>query len=151
MKTTCFPSSPMSHIPTKPPHPQKLHLLRVRKLGCGSNVSNICMEDTEDTGVPIWVTFLWILFIFMGQNHYIGMCARVYRVLSTSHIICSIVESNDFVPVYTIVDKRYATSFVVCEIVIFSLEFLTEDLGEKVVFKSSKKILMTFQRHITRT
>ena len=76
---------------------------------------NIGMEYTNDSGIPVWVPFLFVFAVLAGQNHDIGMCARVHGILSTSHIICSIVDSKHFVPVYTIVDKRDGTSFLVCK------------------------------------
>jgi hypothetical protein len=105
-------------------------------------VSNIGMEDANDTGIPIWVTLLFVFAVLLGQNHNVGMCARVHGVLSASHIICSIVDSKNFVPVYTIVDEGDATSFLVRKIVVFSVGFLTKNLREKVVFKTGKKILV---------
>jgi hypothetical protein len=45
------------------------------------------------------------------------------------------------VPVYAIVDERDATSFFICKIVLFSVEFLTKNLCKNVVFKTGKKIL----------
>jgi hypothetical protein len=70
------------------------------------------------------------------------MCARVHRVLSTSHIVCSVVDSKNLVLVYTIVNEGDGASFVVCELVVFSIEFLANDLSEKVIFKPGKKILI---------
>jgi Na+/proline symporter len=101
------------------------------------------MEDTNDTGIPIWVTFLFTLFIFRftRQNHNVSMCAGVHGVLSTSHIVCSVIDSKNFVPVYAIVDDRDATSFFIREIVVFSFKLLTKDLSEKVVFKPGNKVL----------
>jgi hypothetical protein len=105
-------------------------------------MSNIGMEDTNDTGIPIRVTFLFIFTVIKGQNHDVGMCARIHGVLSTSHIVRSIVDSKDFVPVYTVVDERDASSFLIRKIVVISVGFLTKDLREKVVLKTGKKILV---------
>lgn len=113
-------------------------------------MSNIRMEDANDAGIPVWVTFLFVLFVLVGQNHNVGMCAGVHRVLGTSHIVRSIVDTENFVPVYAIVDKRDATSFFIREIVVFSLEFLTKDLSEKVVFKTGKKVLVYIISSIVR-
>jgi hypothetical protein len=105
-------------------------------------MSNIDMEDTNDVGIPIWVTFLFIFVVPVGQNHNVGMCARVHGVLSTSHIVCSIVDLKNFVPIYTIMNKSDATSFFICKIVVSSIEFLTKNLRKNVVFKTGKKILV---------
>ena len=101
------------------------------------------MEDTNDAGIPIWMTFLFALFIFgfVGQNHNVGMCVRVHGVLGTLHIVCSIIDLKNFVPVYAIVDECDATSFFVRKIIVFSFEFLIKDLSEKVVFKPGNKVL----------
>jgi hypothetical protein len=142
MKSMCLPSCPVSHVPAKPSHPQKLYPLWVGELGCRSDVSNIGMEDTDDAGIPIWVTIPFVFVDLAGQNHNVGMCARVHGVLSTSHIICSIVDSKNFVLVYTIVDKRDATSFFICKIVVFSIESLIKNPRKNMVFETGKKILV---------
>ena len=104
-------------------------------------MSNICMEDTDDAGIPIRMMFLLVLFILVGQNHNVSMCARVHRVLSASHIVCSVIDSKDLVLVYTIVNEGDGASFVVCELVVFSIEFLAKDLSEEVIFEPRKKVL----------
>jgi hypothetical protein len=78
-----------------------LHIACLRFWPCMSHIS---MEDPDDTRIPVWMVSN-TTFIFMRQCHNIRMHSWIDGILGASHVICCVVDPNDFVTVHAIVYK----------------------------------------------
>ena len=58
MEAFCFPASTVHQVMPKPTNPQKIHLVWVFRLRGESKMSNVCMEYTNYTGIPVWMLII---------------------------------------------------------------------------------------------
>jgi hypothetical protein len=67
----------MSHIATKPPHKEKLHVLWFDGVRTGTSIDDGGMEDTNYLPEPIWKFGLRLFIVFVGQRHEVSMRSQV--------------------------------------------------------------------------
>ena len=66
MQSFSSPSTPMSHIVTKPPHKEKVHVLWFDRVRTRADVDNCGMENTDYPPKPIRESGLRLFIIFVG-------------------------------------------------------------------------------------
>jgi hypothetical protein len=63
----------MSQVTTKPPHKEKLHVLRFNRVRTRTSIDNRGVEDTDYPPEPIGKFVLGIFIIFVGQCHEVSL------------------------------------------------------------------------------
>ena len=73
--------------------------------------------------------------VIMCEQHHIGMGPWIERVLIAPHVICCIVDADNFVSVNTVFDKYHRCSFFVCKWCIVAVILLFQYTVQQVVLK----------------
>ena len=83
-------------IALEPANPYKVDTLPLRRSTSrsGASVPNICMEDTNDAGVPKGMVVVGVL---VCKHHDVRMSLRVDVVLVAPHVVGSVVELQGLV------------------------------------------------------
>jgi len=101
-------------------------------------VANECVVNADYASVPVGVG---IRVIFLRKNHDVRMCTRIQRVLFSPHVVGRIVDAENFMLVYLILDEGNGCSLRLSEYNLVGVMFHIEDLTESVVFEVGDEIL----------
>lgn len=107
-----FPSPLVRLVQRVVPDPQKDNSLWVRYPSLRL-LAYICVEDSNDTGVPVRVC----IFRVLRQKHYVGVVPRVQGILISSQVVCCIIEADYLVYVQTIPSNINFAAFCVRKLV----------------------------------
>lgn len=138
MKALCLPSRLIIiRITTEPPNPQEIHLLGFKECCIPASIDDICMKHAQDMGIPVWVCIV----IFMSENHDICMGTGIKRVLRAAEIICCVIDTNDLVLEYAVIDKQDLRTLCCRELCFIAIISVTKYVREEVIFQPRKEVL----------
>ena len=101
---------------------------------------NLYMKNADDSTIPVWMWFRGIL-IFMRENHKICVCSGIEGILRSPHIVCCIIDPNNFMLVQAILDKCYSASISLRERMLISIVSYSKQSGKDVILKAREEIL----------
>jgi hypothetical protein len=113
IKVKIIPTNRSIVIVLEPPHPQKINLPGIVVWHPISSVDYVDVINAEDASIQKVCANLSTRSARICEEHDVAMGGtRVYDVLRSSDVVCSVIESGQVMAVHAIVLEKYRITFL---------------------------------------